>query len=61
MAENRSLAVCIIMHDLHLAIQYADITILMKDGKVFESGETKDILIPQHISNVFEVASELVF
>lgn len=61
MAEKRRFAVCIIVHDLSLAVRYADQVILLKGGKVFAAGDTREILNAYSIEKVFELSQEFVF
>lgn len=61
MAKEKGAAVGIVMHDLPLAMRYADKAVLMKNGKVFDSGRIENILSPANVSAVFEVPYQLVF
>lgn len=61
LAEDKHFAVCIIMHDLNLAMRYADHVILLKDGKLFAAGSTATTLNKGTIEEVFEVPGEYVF
>ncbi len=60
-ALKKNIAVCLIIHDLHLAKLYSDKIILMKNGEVFLSGKADEILTKENISNAFEIKEELVF
>ena len=55
------MAVCVILHDLNLAMRYADCCILIQAGKIFASGITNEVLTAENIRRVFEVSAELVF
>ncbi len=61
MASKKGMAVCLIMHDLNLALRYADRAILMKDGRVFKNGETHRVLNAANINAVFEVSCRICF
>jgi iron complex transport system ATP-binding protein len=60
LATERNFAICIIMHDLKLAMHYADQIILLKQGKLFASGTTDNVLTPENIEAVFEISASLV-
>ena len=52
-------AVCIIMHDIHLALRYADVVILLKEGQVIDAGATSNTLTAQAIAEVFTVPTAI--
>lgn len=52
---EKNITVCCILHDLHLAAQFADRVILMKNGAVVSAGNTADICKPDILSDVFDV------
>lgn len=60
LARNKTFAVCVILHDLGLAMRYADYSILMKWGKIFASGPTSSMLVNENIMHVFEVPADFV-
>ncbi len=55
LAENYGYGVCIVLHDLNLAMRYTDHAVLMHHGKVFASGETRQTLSEERISTVYGV------
>lgn len=61
MCAARAMVVCLIVHDLNLALLYAERTILMHEGSVFASGETRDVLCADNIVSVFEISPDYVF
>ncbi len=60
-AQERNMAICLILHDLNLALQYADQGVLMQDGRVVASGAIREVLTPRNIAAVFEVPAQAVF
>ena len=60
-AQERHMAVCLILHDLNLAMQYADQGVLMQAGRVVASGAVREVLTPGNIATVFEVPAQAVF
>lgn len=61
LAVNRGIGVCIVMHDLNLAMRYSDQLLLIKEGKLFASGETNAVLTAENIESVFEVSVDSIF
>lgn len=59
-AQADQTGVCIVMHDLQLAMRYADQLLLMKDGKLFAAGAVEAILTKKNIEYVFEVSADVV-
>lgn len=58
-AHTRNFVVCIVMHDLHLATQYADQIILLKHGQLFASGATESTMTAANIQATFDVSAAL--
>lgn len=52
---NRNIGVMAILHDINLAAKYADEIILLKDGKVIKSGETKKVLNKKNLEDLFDL------
>lgn len=50
----------IVLHDLNLAIKYADAAILMDQGKIIEVGKIMDVLTVDNIEKVFHVRATFV-
>ncbi|MEO7444013.1 MAG: heme ABC transporter ATP-binding protein [Ferruginibacter sp.] len=48
-----------ILHDLNLALNYADELLLMSKGRLYTFGKPGDVLNPAHIAEVFGVQSSL--
>jgi iron complex transport system ATP-binding protein len=54
-AAERGIGVVAILHDINLALRYADDAILLKEGRLVSYGVTSDILTPQLASQVWGV------
>ncbi|MEO6636952.1 MAG: heme ABC transporter ATP-binding protein [Ginsengibacter sp.] len=52
---NESTIVIAVLHDLNLALNYADEILLLKGGKLFAGGKPADVLSPSNISEVFQL------
>lgn len=48
------------VHDLNLAVHFADKIIMLKDGTVFAAGKPEDVLIPENIKAVYGVESMII-
>lgn len=49
------------MHDLNLAIQFFKEIIVLKDQKIYDYGEVKDVISKKMIKDVYELDSEIVY
>jgi iron complex transport system ATP-binding protein len=49
-----------ILHDLNLALQYADRMIFMKKGRVIAAGDTPSIITPSLIQDTFDITARLL-
>ncbi len=52
---SKTLGIIATIHDLSLAVQYADDITLLKSGQVYYSGAKKDTLTIDNIANTFDV------
>lgn len=53
-AKERNLAVVVVMHDLNLAMRFADKFLLLKNGTIFACGGM-EIMTPENIASVYGV------
>lgn len=61
LAVNKGMAITLVLHDLNLALRYADNVLLMKEGKLVASGNTREVLSHDNIEAVFEVPMASIF
>ena len=59
-ALSRNMGVLAIIHDLNLAIKYADELIFLKEGKIIAHGKTEDILTKEIIEQTFSHPVQLL-
>lgn len=52
--EEQGLAALVAMHDLNLAMRFANRFILLKDGEIFAAGG-QEVMIPENIESVYSV------
>lgn len=50
----------VVMHDINLAIQYADKLFFLKEGQLVASGRPKEVLTEQLIKKVFDVDTTII-
>jgi iron complex transport system ATP-binding protein len=53
--KKNDLTAIMTMHDLNLAMQYADKFIMLKDGKIFAAG-SQEVITPENIEAVYDLA-----
>ncbi|MFI1992883.1 ABC transporter ATP-binding protein [Actinoplanes sp. NPDC020271] len=59
LADDRGVAVGIVLHDLDHAARVADTLVLMKDGRVHATGDPVHVLTAEHISDVYGLRVEV--
>ncbi|WP_436535248.1 ABC transporter ATP-binding protein [Actinoplanes sp. HUAS TT8] len=59
LADERGVAVGIVLHDLDQAARVADTLLLMHDGRVHATGDPFDVLTAEHISEVYGLPVEV--
>lgn len=56
--ENRT--IIMVLHDINLAARYADNIIAVKDGKIYEQGNPKEVITEKVIKEVFDINSLII-
>lgn len=59
LTRNKNLITLIVLHDLNLALRFADFFIFLKDGKVVAQGD-EEIITPELISRIYEISVEII-
>ncbi len=59
LAKERDLLVVFVTHDLILAARYCDRIIAIEHGHIHSSGNTRDILTPDTINEIFDIDVEI--
>jgi len=57
---EKQISVIMAIHDLNLASRYTDRVIIMKGGRIFDTGMPSDVLTPENIRSVYGVEVEVV-
>lgn len=50
-----------VLHDLSLAYEFCDVIYILKNGQVCYFGQTKEVLTPEKIKEVFEIETEFIY
>ncbi|RWZ52807.1 ABC transporter ATP-binding protein [Labedella phragmitis] len=58
--RRRGTTIVIVLHDLNLAVRYADHLVAMRDGEVYASGSPETILTPELIESVFGISAAVI-
>jgi len=56
--HNRTIVM--VLHDINLAVRYADNLIAMRDGKIKNSGEPRNVVTAQMIHDVFSIQAQIL-
>jgi iron complex transport system ATP-binding protein len=59
LARTRRLLVIIVVHDLNIALRYADSALLMHDGELLASGDPLAVITPPHLARAFLVHAHI--
>ncbi len=57
--KNQGATVIAVMHDINLAVRYADALVLMKSGRVVATGNTSDVLAEATLRDIFDVEARI--
>lgn len=60
LADNELIGILTILHDLNLAMQYADRVVLLRGGHLLKSGPPETVLTPELIAQGFGVKARVV-
>lgn len=58
-ADEQQKSVVMVVHDLNMALHYADYAVLMKSGEVIDHGMTRDVMTEKAISSVYGVNTKI--
>lgn len=59
LADDRQVAVGVVLHDLDQAARIADTLVLLSDGRIHAAGDPLDVLTAGNISDVYELRVEV--
>lgn len=59
--RDKQKIILVVLHDLNLALRYADQLLLLKNGEIIHQGYSQDVLRPEILSKVFELPVDIYF
>jgi len=60
LTEQHNRTIVMVLHDINLAVRYADNLIAMRDGKIETSGEPHNVVTAQMIHDVFSIHAQIL-
>lgn len=60
-AREKGILVMVVTHDLMLAARYCDRIIVMENGSIISSGNTKEVITPELIAEVFHMKARVEY
>jgi iron complex transport system ATP-binding protein len=58
--RERGMTIIAVIHDLNLAARFADTVVIIKDGKIIDSGSAKDVITPNNLANAFSILARVI-
>ena len=59
LAREKCLAVVTVLHDLNLALEFADRAVLLSGGRILAQGAPADVLTPERIEAAYGIGAEI--
>jgi len=59
--EDKNITVLAVFHELNLASLYCDEIIMIKNGEIFFSGNTRNTLNEDNVSSVFDIETDIIY
>ena len=59
LVDQEGKTVIMVLHDLNLALRFADYAVIMKDGRVYAEGKPGDIITEENIYGVYHTHAEI--
>ena len=60
LVQKNSSGMIVALHDLNLALHFADTIILLKDGNIIDTGSPDSVLTAERVAEVYGVKSEVI-
>ncbi|WP_442596137.1 ABC transporter ATP-binding protein [Parapusillimonas sp. JC17] len=59
LARERNMLIIIVVHDLDMALRYADTALLLHQGGLLAAGPPKTVITPEHLAHAFKVQARI--
>jgi iron complex transport system ATP-binding protein len=60
LAKRNNRTIVMVLHDLNLAVRYADNLVAMRDGKIKTAGKPNNVVTAQMIHEVFSIEAQIL-
>ena len=60
LTEQHNRTIVMVLHDINLAVRYANNLIAMRDGEIKTAGKPRDVLTAQMIHDVFSIQAQIL-
>ena len=60
LTEQHNRTIVMVLHDINLAVRYADNLIAMRDGKIKTAGKPHNVVTVQMIQDVFSIKTQIL-
>lgn len=57
---DRGIAIVVVLHDLTEALRFADLGLLLRDGRAVAQGPVAEVLTPRHIAVAFDIEAAIL-
>lgn len=58
--KEQNKTIIMILHDINIAVQYADIIFVMNDGKIITSGAVENVITEEMLKNIFDINVKII-
>ncbi|MEY3560897.1 MAG: hypothetical protein RL068_49 [Actinomycetota bacterium] len=58
--RERGMTIVTVIHDLNLAARFADSVVILKDGKIIDQGNAKDVINPNNLAAAFQILARVI-
>ncbi len=59
LVRDRGLLIIIVLHDLNIALRYADAALLLHNGTLLASGAPQSVITPEHLAKAFLIRARI--
>lgn len=57
--EERNIVIVMALHDLNMAVRYADQIVVLNEGKVYAKGEPSQVVTSEMLAEVYRISAEI--
>lgn len=60
LCKEKDITIICVLHDLNLAMKYSDKLIMLNKGKIYDAGDTKDVLNKKNIEEIYGIKVDII-